>query len=225
MKKAVIIFSGGLDSVCTCCYLRPKYDLYGITFSYGQKGNKEISTAKKFSKILKFKEHKVVNIDFMKSIYGNTNALTSNQKKIPKSFDYTIVVPIRNAIFLSIASGWAFKIGASFVSYGAHKGDKNYPDCRPAFSKKLEEAINFGEIDGIRKKLRKKIEIWSPYKQNLSKSDLLKIGFGTLQTKIFDTWSCYASKSFQCGECESCRNRKSAFQLAKINDQTKYLVN
>ena len=174
MKKAVVVFSGGIDSISMCTYLKEKYELYGISFLYGQKANQEIKKAKAFAKILKLKEHKIVNISFMKELYGNTNVLTSTQKKIPSKFNYSIVVPIRNGIFLSVATAWAFSINASLVAYGAHTGDKNYPDCRPAFSKKLESAFNQGEIDGIKSKIRKKIEIWSPYKAKLSKKTVTK---------------------------------------------------
>ncbi len=222
MKKAVLVFSGGLDSVCTTAYLQSKYELYGITFSYGQKAKQEIRMAKHFAKILNLKDHKIVNIEFMREIYARTNALTNSKIAIPEKFDYTIVVPIRNAVFLSIASAWAFAIGATLVAYGAHKGDKQYPDCRPEFSRKLEEAFNSGEIDGIRFGLRKKITVWSPYTVGFSKSDLLKIGYRKLGDKIFNTWSCYSDTKIHCGRCESCNNRKSAFVKAKINDETIY---
>ena len=217
-----MIFSGGLDSVCTAAYLQSKYKLYGITFSYGQKANQEIKMAKHFAKILNLKNHKIVNIEFMKELYARTNALTNSKIDIPEKFDYTIVVPIRNAVFLSIASAWAFAIGAMLVAYGAHKGDKQYPDCRPKFSRNLEEAFNSGEIDGIRLGLRKKITIWSPYTVGFSKSDLIKIGYKKLGGKIFNTWSCYSNTKIHCGKCESCNNRKTAFVKARITDKTVY---
>jgi 7-cyano-7-deazaguanine synthase len=223
MKKAVIVFSGGVDSVCVVSYLKLKYELYGITFSYGQKAEKEIIVAKKFAKNLGLKQHKVVDIGFMKELYGNSNVLTSIMRKIPKKFDYSIVVPIRNAVFLSIASAWAFTLNASFVAYGAHMGDRHYPDCRPIFTKKLESAFNQGEIDGINSGLRKNIKIWSPYREGLSKSDLLKIGFKNMGDPIFNTWSCYSNKKYHCGICESCNNRKRGFEKAGIVDKTKYL--
>ena len=223
MKKAVVVFSGGIDSISMCTYLKEKYELYGISFLYGQKANQEIKKAKAFAKILKLKEHKIVNISFMKELYGNTNVLTSTQKKIPSKFNYSIVVPIRNGIFLSVATAWAFSINASLVAYGAHTGDKNYPDCRPAFSKKLESSFNQGEIDGIKSKIRKKIEIWSPYKAKLSKKWLLKKGYSILGDSIFNSWSCYKNGKVQCGKCESCNNRKAAFLEAGIEDKTLYL--
>ena len=134
-----------------------------------------------------------------------------------------ISVPIRNAVFLSIATAWAFSLKAKLVAFGAHKGDKNYPDCRPLFSKKIEQAFNEGEIDGIKLGLRKSVKIWSPYRENLSKSDMIKIGYKILGNSIFKSWSCYSNKKFHCGKCESCNNRKLAFVAAKIKDRTKYL--
>ena len=223
MKKAVVVFSGGIDSISMCTYLKEKYELYGISFLYGQKANQEIKKAKAFAKILKLKEHKIVNISFMKELYGNTNVLTSTQKKIPSKFNYSIVVPIRNGIFLSVATAWAFSINASLVAYGAHTGDKNYPDCRPAFSKKIESAFNQGETDGIRAGIRKRIEIWTPYKAGLSKSKLLRKGYDVLGNAIFNAWSCYQDGKIQCGKCESCNNRKAAFVEADIEDKTSYL--
>ena len=220
--KAVVVFSGGLDSVCTATYLRKQYDLYGITFSYGQKASKEVKVAQQFSKLLEFKEHKVVDIGFMKDLYEKTNALTNSKMQIPSKFDYSIVAPIRNAIFLSISSAWAFSKKAELVAYGAHLGDMRYPDCRPAFARLLSKALNEGEIDGIKLGLRKKIIIWSPFMENLSKSDLLKNGYANLGEHIFKSWSCYGSAKIHCGKCESCNNRKLAFRQSKILDKTQY---
>lgn len=220
--KAVIVFSGGLDSVCTATYLRKQYDLYGITFSYGQKASKEVKVAQQFSKLLKFKEHKVVDIGFMKDLYEKTNALTNSKMQIPSKFDYSIVAPIRNAIFLSIASAWAFSKKAELVAYGAHLGDMRYPDCRPVFARLLSKALNEGEIDGIKLGIRKKIRIWSPFMENLSKSDLLNNGYANLGEHIFKSWSCYGSTKIHCGKCESCNNRKLAFHQSKILDKTQY---
>ena len=224
MKKAIIVFSGGLDSVCTAIHLQSRFELYAITFSYGQKANQEITLAKYFAKILKLKEHKIVNIEFMKGLYEKTNVLTNSTMKIPSKFDYSVVVPIRNAVFLSIASAWAFSKNAQLVAYGAHKGDQKYPDCRPSFTRLIEQAFNEGEIDGIKEGLRKKIKVWTPFIAGLSKSDLLKIGYRRLGDEICKTWSCYADTKIHCGRCESCNNRKAAFLNARIKDKTKYRI-
>ncbi len=222
-KRAVLVLSGGLDSLCLGAHLGSRYDLYGITFSYGQRASKEIEAAKFVGRILRLREHRVVRIDFMRSLYGKTNVLTNTKKPLPPKFDYSIVVPIRNAVFLSVSGAWAFSLGASVVAYGAHTDDKKYPDCRPAFSTKLESALNEGEADGIRSGLRRKIHLWTPYLAGLSKGSLIRIGYKKFGDDVFDTWSCYSNSKIHCGKCESCNNRRLAFAQAKITDKTRYL--
>jgi len=223
LKKAVVVFSGGIDSVCTSAILKSKYQLYGISFSYGQRANEEIKASRNFAKILHLKDHKISDISFMKNLYGKSNVLTNTKSRIPEKFDYSIVVPIRNAVFLSIATAWAYTLNASLIAFGAHTGDSNYPDCKPAFSKKLQDALIEGEKDGIRLGIRNKIKIWSPYQQGLSKSKLLENGYKILGNSIFKTWSCYSNTKIHCGKCESCNNRKAAFESARILDKTRYL--
>lgn len=219
--KAVVVFSGGIDSVCSAALLG-RHELYGITFSYGQKAGREIAASRYFAKKLGLRQHRIVDVGFMRSLYGDSNALTSRRKKVPGEFDYSIVVPIRNAVFLSIASAWAYTIGAPLVAYGAHTGDTNYPDCRPAFARKLEAAFNAGEADGIRDGLRKGVRLWSPYREGLSKADLIRAGAKKLGDSIFRTWSCYLDGERHCGACESCNNRRAAFAKAGIRDGTRY---
>ncbi len=232
-SAAVCIVSGGIDSLCTSAYLKKqKFDLYIITFSYGQRSNLEIDYAKKFAKYLDSKQHKIVDISFMKDLYGETNVLTDNKQKIPKNFEYNIIAPIRNAIFITIATAWAMNIGAKIVAYGAHTGDNNYPDCRPEFTKLLTKTLNLGDIDGIRVGLRKKINVWSPAIDGLDKSELIRIGYEIIGDKIFETWSCYSNgidtkdgKKIHCGICESCINRRRAFRKVSIDDKTEYANN
>ncbi len=222
MEKAVVIFSGGADSVCSAAHLGSTYDLYGITFSYGQRAGREVEVARTFADALGFRQHKIVDIGFMKDLYAGTNVLTDADRQVPGEFDYTIVVPIRNAVFLTIASAWAYTLNAPLVAYGAHTGDENYPDCRPSFARMLEAALNHGEADGIRSRVRRRIEIWSPFQQGLSKSDLLGMGYEILGDRIFETWSCYLGGKVHCGRCESCMNRRNSFATAGIQDRTPY---
>ena len=222
-KKAVIVFSGGLDSVNLCAHLATTYTLYGITFSYGQRATQELKVSKRLGDRIGLVKHHIADIGFMRSLYEKTNVLTDPHKKLPTKFDYSIVVPVRNAVFLSIASAWAYTLGAQIVAYGAHIGDKPYPDCRPVFSRSLERALNLGESDGIRLHKRKRLKIWSPANDKLSKADMIKKGHTAYADMIFQAWSCYSSsRTSHCGRCESCMNRKTAFLVAKIKDKTKY---
>lgn len=232
-SKAICIFSGGLDSISTAAYLKKLgLDIYLISFDYGQRASHELNVAKRFSKLLKSKRHEIINISFLKTLLGNTNILTGSRSTIPSTFDYSIVVPLRNTIFLSLASVWATTLNIPLVVYGAHSGDIKYPDCRPSFTRSLEKVLNLSEIDGINMGIRKKLHIWSPALDNLSKSELLLIGYEILGNKIFQSWSCYlgdgsiaASLPKHCGNCESCLNRKQAILKANLKDKTNYVSN
>lgn len=231
---AVCIVSGGLDSICTAAYLTIEkgYDLYMLTYIYGQRAKKEVQRARAFSKVLKAKDHRVIDIAFMKNLYGRTNVLTDSKQHLPKNFDYSIVVPIRNAIFITIAAAWAMSIKANLVAYGAHGGDSHYPDCRPEFIKSITKTLNLAEVDGIISGLRHKITVWSPAMDGMDKSKLLSIGYKIMGDEIFNTWSCYSegvkstsTNILHCGICESCINRKIAISKAGIKDKTHYAKN
>jgi 7-cyano-7-deazaguanine synthase len=232
IKKAVCIFSGGLDSTCTLAYIKNKgYQVYTLTFKYGQRNKYEINIAKSLIDIIGVNDYKIIDISFMKELYKESkSALISNtDNKIGIIFDYSIVVPVRNAIFISMASAYAFSINADLVVYGSHKDDSiYYPDCRIEFIKNLENALNLGEIDGINQGIRNRIEIWSPTIDNLNKLDLVKIGYKLLGDNIFKSWSCYNNgvlvnnERIHCGVCKACVDRKIAFLKSNIIDKTIY---
>jgi len=48
-KKAIILFSGGLDSTtCLAIAKSQGYQCYALSFSYGQKHSSELQAAKRF---------------------------------------------------------------------------------------------------------------------------------------------------------------------------------
>jgi 7-cyano-7-deazaguanine synthase len=231
---AVCIVSGGLDSVCYSASLAANdgYDLYFLTFAYGQRAEREIERSHYFANVLNAKDHKIADMGFMKSLYNNSNALTDSSQELAQKFSQSLVVPIRNAVFLTIAAAWAMSINARVVAYGAHTGDiLHYPDCRPIFATALKEALNIAESDSILSGLRQQIMILSPAFMGLDKPTLAKTGHKILGDKIFQTWSCYSdgikvkNDYLHCGLCESCINRKNAFITAQIRDKTQYATN
>jgi 7-cyano-7-deazaguanine synthase len=228
---AVCIVSGGLDSVCYTASLASDYDIYMITFGYGQRATREIERACYFTKVLKAKDHKVVDISFMKSLYGKSNALTDSDQRLTEEFEQSLVVPLRNAIFITIATAWAMSINARVVAYGAHTGDiPHYPDCRPVFVRAINEALNIAESDNIIAGRHPEIKILSPAITDINKALLLRSGYKVLGDKVFQTWSCYSDgirlgnhgDYLHCGRCESCISRKKAFTNAQIEDRTLY---
>lgn len=232
-KIAICIMSGGLDSLCAAAYVKnyKKYAIKIISFSYGQRAKREIIQSKKLAKALNSDEYRTVDISFMKELYGNSNVLTNSKFSIPSKFDHSIVVPIRNAVFITIATAWAFSVNADLVVLGAHADDFHYPDCRPKFIQSITNALNTGEEDKIKNGSKRKISIWSPSLEGITKYELLKLGHRLLGDIIFESWSCYTNGKkihgdvVQCGQCESCINRKMAFSKAGIEDKTIYAKN
>lgn len=229
MPSVVCIASGGLDSICYAAVLAQNHDIYMLTFAYGQRAKREIEAAKRFAKVLKAEDHRIVDISFMKSLYGPTNALTDRSKKLAAGFDQSLVVPARNAIFISIAGAWALSIDAVKVAYGAHLDDvSHYADCRPEFARAIEEALNLADADSIGTGERQSVQVISPAAGGLDKQALLKAGYRILGNKLFSTWSCYTNgvrknrQVLHCGRCESCINRKAAFMSSHIDDRTRY---
>jgi 7-cyano-7-deazaguanine synthase len=205
------------------------YDIYMLTFAYGQRAKREIDAARYFAKVLNAREHKIVDISFMKGLYGRSNALTDSRQKLSRDFTQNLVVPVRNAVFITIAGAWAMSMNARVVAYGAHTGDvPRYADCRPEFARAIAEALNTADIDSIRSGIRQEIEVVSPAVQSMSKAQLLKAGHEILGDRLFRTWSCYSNgvrkggKYAHCGACESCISRKKAFTDARIDDRTLY---
>ena len=222
-KSAVVIVSGGLDSSGVASYWKKKgYLVHHLTFNYGQRASQEISRALEIGRELGAADHRVIDISFMKDLYGKTNVLTDATKEMPSHFQSNIIVPLRNGVFLTIAAAYAFSIGAEILAYGAHLSDQPYPDCRPEFSRLLSAALNLGDIDAIESKTHPPITLWSPAIEGLTKDQMLKISYSILGKSVYRTWSCYLDGKEQCGRCESCNNRKKAFEVAGIPDQTEY---
>lgn len=224
--RVVAVVSGGPDSLGYAAYWRTKgCEIYPIIFDYGQKGSKEIKVAVELSRRLGFKEPRTVDISGLGGLWRGTQ-LTDEEVGVERSYAPSVVVPIRNAVFLTIAAAYAFTIGAKHVIYGAHLDDVRlradtleplYPDCTPEFQLALETALNMGHFRSERG-----VEIWSPAREGLTKSENLRRTYGILGDLVFETWSCYLSGPLHCGRCESCVNRHKAFQEAGIPDGTVY---
>jgi 7-cyano-7-deazaguanine synthase len=213
-KKCVVVLSGGPDSTVVAYWAKKQgYSINCISFKYGQIADKETDCARKIAKKLDA-PIKVIDMSSLKEIFLGVTSLCDQNITLTSSFSQPIVVPFRNAIFLSVAVSYAASVCADKIFYGAHGSDAaNYPDCRPAFYKSMEQTARLGtETD---------FQIEAPF-SGISKSELLKIG-ADLGVPFDLTWSCYLDGEKHCGKCESCVNRKAAFKQAAIPDPTQYV--
>jgi len=123
------------------------------------------------------------------------------------------VVPFRNAIMMSIATGFAESIGAEAVAIAAHSGDHAiYPDCRDVFMDSFSDTMKQGTYA--------EIELLRPY-VGIRKENIAEIG-AELGVDFTMTYSCYKGGEVHCGKCGTCVERKEAFTLAQLNDSTTY---
>lgn len=213
--KAICLISGGVDSATAAAIAKSKgYEIYCLSFDYGQIAKRELESAKKIAEALGAKEHRIVDISFMKKLYGpGVTVLIDERMPMPENFEPSVIVPFRNGIMLAIAGGYASSIGADTIFYGPQGDDAlNYPDCRKDFVSAMSKAISLGTDS--------KLEVKNPL-ANKSKAEVIKLAV-KLSVPVELTWSCYLNGELQCGRCESCKNRRNAFKAAGIKDPTKY---
>jgi 7-cyano-7-deazaguanine synthase len=212
-KKCVIVLSGGPDSATVAYWAKAQgYQIYPISFNYGQIALKETEAAQKIAAKLGVTT-KVINLSALKEIFSDVTALCNTDIPLTSEFSSPIIVPFRNAIFLSVAVAYASAVGTKDIFYGAQGSDEpNYPDCRREFYEAFEKAARLGTEQDI--------TIQAPF-NGYKKFELLKEAV-KLGVPLELTWSCYRDAEKHCGKCESCVNRKKAFQEAGLADSTTY---
>lgn len=225
-KKAVILFSGGLDSTTVLAIARAEgYSVHALSFRYGQRHMQELAAARKLAHLMGVEEHLVIDIN-MRDIGGS--ALTDDievpkverpgheEGEIPVTY-----VPARNTIFLSFALGWAEVLGADSIFIGVNAIDySGYPDCRPEFISAFEKMANLATKAGVKGTTR--IRINTPL-LHMSKADIIRKGM-ELGVDYGMTHSCYdpSPEGYACGRCDSCILRKQGFARAGLPDPTRY---
>ena len=217
-NKALVLLSGGLDSSVVLSVCQDKgYDIYAISFDYGQRHKVELEYAKFQATFFNCISHEVFKMEF----YGGS-ALTDDIK-VPKNRDShsmskdipVTYVPSRNIVFLSFASGYAECHDIDNIFIGVNAIDySGYPDCRKNFIDNFEKLINKSTKKGLE---GSKFKINTPL-INLSKKDIIKLGHKN-GVDFSKTSSCYSPKlKKNCGVCDSCLLRKQGFEEAGLRD-------
>jgi len=224
LKKAVCLLSGGLDSATTCYIAKNKgYQIYALSFLYGQKHKKEVKCAKKIASKVDAFEHVFFEIDLSKF---KGSSLTDSKKKIPIDQELDDIgkkipstyVPARNTVFLSIALAYAETINADAIFIGVTATDySGYPDCRPEYIRSYQKMADLATKKAIE---GKPVEIITPL-LFLSKSEIIRKGL-KLGVPYEDTWSCYKGEKEACGRCDSCKLRLKGFMKNNLDDPIKY---
>ena len=226
MKKAVILLSGGLDSATTLAIAQNDgFTPYGLTFSYGQRHQFEISASQKIAKAYNLTDHIITEIDLR--AFGGS-ALTDDID-VPKDRSESIIsesipvtyVPARNTIFLSFALAWAEVLQSNDIFLGVNSMDySGYPDCRPEYIQSFQAMANLATkagVDGAQS-----ITIHTPL-ISMTKGEIISKGLA-LGVDYSLTHSCYDPDNAgnACGRCDSCHIRLKGFQEAGTADPINY---
>jgi 7-cyano-7-deazaguanine synthase len=223
-KKAVCLLSGGLDSCVTTFLAKQQgYEIYGLSFRYGQRHTKELSCAKKIAKKIGAKDHIIFTVNL--SRFGGSSLLSTSTGSIKnhsvKTIGKTIpttYVPARNTVFLSLALAYAETLDADAIFIGANAVDySGYPDCRPEYIQAYQQLASLATKKGIQGKT---IRIEAPL-LHLTKAEIIAMGLA-LYVPFVDTWSCYRGGKKACGKCDSCLLRLKGFQEAAVKDPLPY---
>jgi len=223
-SKAVILLSGGLDSTtCLAIAKNQGFELYALTFNYGQRHNFELKSAQKIVDQYQVKNHSVVDIDLAQ--FGGS-ALT-DEIDVPKDRSESEMtdipltyVPARNTVFLSLALAWAETLNAFDIFIGVNALDySGYPDCRPEYIAAFEKTANLATKAGIS---GASFKIHTPL-INMKKSEIILSGL-QLGVDYSLTSSCYdpLKDGVPCGHCDACILRLKGFQEADTLDPLSY---
>ena len=226
MKEAVVLLSGGIDSVTTMAIARAEgYRIYALSFNYGQRHAVELEKARHMARVLGAKKHLVLDID-LKAIGGSaltdTRAVPKDRSAAAQAQSIPITyVPARNTIFLSCALAWAEVLGVFDIFIGVNALDySGYPDCRPEYIAAFEHMANLAlkaAVEGTGK-----IIIHAPL-LSLTKAEIIRRGID-LGVDYSLTHSCYdpGPDNKACGRCDSCVLRLKGFREAGAHDPISY---
>jgi 7-cyano-7-deazaguanine synthase len=206
-----------MDSVAALYWARENEQLQGVvSFDYGAKHNhKEIPFAAEHAAKLGI-PHQVIALPFIEELFSSS--LLKGGSAIPEGHYEAenmkqTVVPFRNAIMLSIATGYVESRGGEGLVIAAHGGDHAiYPDCREDFMRAMGATMKLGTYA--------QIELLRPFIA-MTKAEIAREGT-RLGVDFARTWSCYKGGEMHCGTCGTCVERREAFIDAGLPDPTRY---
>ena len=177
-KKAVVLLSGGLDSTTALAIAKKEgFDVYALSFDYGQRHRIELERAKQIAKKLGVIDHQIINIDLRQfggsALTDSIDVPTHREEKIVSEEIPVTYVPARNTIFLSLGLAYAEVNNAPHIFLGVNAVDySGYPDCRPEFIEAFEKLANLATKITVEGK--EKIKIHTPLIQLTKAKIILK---------------------------------------------------
>ena len=217
--KAIVLFSGGLDSTTVLAIANQDYECIALSFDYRQRHVSELVAAKAIAGDYGI-QHQIIRLD--DGVLGGS-ALTDETIDVPDHIERGIpvtYVPARNTVFLAHALAIAEVNYSSDIFIGVNAVDySGYPDCRPAYIEAFEKMANLATKAGVE---GHNLRIHTPL-IDMTKAEIIRVGIER-GVDYSRTVSCYQAdlQGKACGVCDSCRYRKKGFEEAGIEDVTHY---
>jgi len=221
-RKAVVLLSGGLDSMVAAGLARERgFALHALTIAYGQRHARELASARDIAAALGAAAHIILPLDLRQ--FGGS-ALTDDLP-VPKGGVGAGIpityVPARNLVFLSLTLAWAETIEARDIVIGVNAIDySGYPDCRPEFIAGFAQLANLATKAGV-EAAGQGFTIHAPLAA-MTKADIITEAY-RLGLDPALSWSCYDPQGGRaCGQCDSCRLRRAGFATTGRHDPLPY---
>ncbi|HTL88521.1 MAG TPA: 7-cyano-7-deazaguanine synthase QueC [Leptolyngbya sp.] len=209
MPKAIVLFSGGLDSATTTAQaIADGYEPIALSFRYGQRHDRELQAAQVIAQHFQLSQHFTIDVNLAQ--WGGS-ALTDDAIEIPTAGIQPDSIPItyvpgRNTVFIAIALSLAEAQKAEAIYLGINAVDySGYPDCRPDYLAAFQTLAQLSSKAGLEGNAPKLV---APLVMD-SKTDIVKRALA-MGVPIAKTWSCYQGGELPCGVCDSCRIRDRA---------------
>ena len=218
IEKALVVCSGGLDSVVSATYAQKilGYQIHLIHFLYGSNAQSpEVNAIKNIANFLDC-EYTLFPLDIYSSSDSPLLDCNAQISDAESGAEYAHEwIPSRNLVMLSVATSFAETRNMSIIILGNNLEEAGaYPDNEPEFVYKFNSILPFAIEDG--KQIRVEIPVG-----NLMKHEIVRLGM-EIDAPMNLTWSCYKNGELHCGTCGPCYMRRKAFEMNRIPEVIQY---
>ena len=228
--RAIVLCSGGMDSVVTMYYAKKKLQyekILALFFNYGQKPwHQERTSSLQCARALsaEWREFHLPELGKLSPSLLTKDAVITLEPALDLKNTVEAsepwYVPSRNTLFLCYALALAESAVITDnrdipdILIGLkNEGKEPFPDTTQEFL----DRINALAATACKRPAR----ILAPLLSH-DKEDVVTLG-KELCIPLEHTWSCYLNQQLQCGTCLACRLRKEGFKWANLPDPTSYV--
>jgi 7-cyano-7-deazaguanine synthase len=189
-KNAVVLCSGGMDSVTLLNMVSKEIKPKNITVLFINYNQKTVKREREFSKI----SAERIGSKWIEFNLRDLRSITKTKliHDFKEERDVGTEVQGRNTIFIGIGVALAQTLSYTNLYIGLQSADVVYGDAQPEYFKHMKRAM----------KIAYGIDLLAPLLDK-TKSEIMKIAL-QLKIDLNLTYSCYYNENKPCGKCPSC---------------------